>query len=194
MEDYKNKLLALIDSSTSKAQSLTSSFNEMLNEFGKQFEVFENEFDVFNLKMDEFALRNSTLFNDFDDLMKQVKEGLKDFSVTVPFDGSIGEEINYGVKDGKLEIEVTYHDETSEKSNKTTVLIPKNCDVEKISLTTDDEKKTATIVIPKIVKCEKKNEEPLKEEEKETAPSKPNRFWFKRDNKGRFVRRVPKKD
>ena len=180
MEDYKNKLLALIDSSTSKAQSLTSSFNEMLNEFGKQFEVFENEFDVFNLKMDEFALRNSTLFNDFDDLMKQVKEGLKDFSVTVPFDGSIGEEINYGVKDGKLEIEVTYHDETSEKSNKTTVLIPKNCDVEKISLTTDDEKK--------------KNEEPLKEEEKEMAPSKPNRFWFKRDNKGRFVRRVPKKD
>jgi hypothetical protein len=76
--------------------------------------------------------------------------------VTVPFDESIGETLDYSIDGNKLTIEVKFNDETSSRSNKTVVIIPANCDTARVSKTINNVAKTATIVIPKVVE---KNEE-----------------------------------
>ena len=119
-----------------------------------------------NEKKKELIKRGNELFGDFAELLKQVKESLTDFSVTVPFDESIGEKISYEVKDGKLEIEVSYADESQTRSNKTSVVIPTNCDLEQVSFTSNSTLKTATVTIPKKVI------EPIKEEAAPTEKPK----------------------
>ena len=124
------------------------------------------QIEYFNEKKKELIKRGNELFGDFAELLKQVKESLTDFSVTVPFDESIGEKISYEVKDGKLEIEVSYADESQTRSNKTSVVIPTNCDLEQVSFTSNSTLKTATVTIPKKVI------EPIKEEAAPTEKPK----------------------
>jgi hypothetical protein len=162
MKDFKNKLLGLIDNGASQAKSLIESFNDVVDSFDMNAQI-----EYFNEKKKELIKRGNELFGDFAELLKQVKESLTDFSVTVPFDESIGEKISYEVKDGKLEIEVSYADESQTRSNKTSVVIPTNCDLEQVSFTSNSTLKTATVTIPKKVI------EPIKEE---AAPTeKPNK-------------------
>jgi hypothetical protein len=160
MKDFKSKLLGLIDNGASQAKSLIESFNDVVDSFDMNAQI-----EYFNEKKKELIKRGNELFGDFAELLKQVKESLTDFSVTVPFDESIGEKISYEVKDGKLEIEVSYADESQTRSNKTSVVIPTNCDLEQISFTSNSTLKTATVTIPKKVI------EPLEEE----TPTKPKK-------------------
>lgn len=153
MVDFKSRLLSLIDNGASQAKSLIESFNDVVDSFDMDAQI-----DFFKEKKNELIKRGNELFGDFAELLKQVKESLTDFSVTVPFDESIGEKLSYEAKDGKLNIEVTYEDETSSRSNKTAVVIPSNCDLEQITLTKNATLKTATVTIPKKVI------EPVKEE------------------------------
>ena len=157
MKDFKSKLLGLIDNGASQAKSLIESFNDVVDSFDMDAQI-----EYFNEKKNELIKRGNELFGDFAELLKQVKESLTDFSVTVPFDESIGEKISYEVKDGKLEIEVSYADESQTRSNKTSVVIPTNCDLEQVSFSSNSTLKTATVTIPKKVI------EPIKEE---TAPT-----------------------
>ena len=159
MTDFKSKLLGLIDNGASQAKSLIESFNDVVNSFDMNAQI-----EYFNEKKKELINRGNELFGDFAELLKQVKESITDFSVTVPFDESIGEKISYEVKNGKLEIEVSYEDETQTRSNKTSVVIPTNCDLEQISFASNSTLKTATVTIPKKVA------EPLTKEE--AAPTK----------------------
>lgn len=161
MKDFKSKLLGLIDNGASQAKSLIESFNDVVDSFDMNAQI-----EYFNEKKKELIKRSNELFGDFAELLKQVKESLTDFSVTVPFDESIGEKISYEVKDGKLEIEVTYNDETSSRKNSTTVVIPANCDLEQVSFTSNCTLKTATVTIPKKVI------EPIKEEAAPTEKPK----------------------
>ena len=161
MKDFKSKLLGLIDNGASQAKSLIESFNDVVDSFDMNAQI-----EYFNEKKKELIKRGNELFGDFAELLKQVKESLTDFSVTVPFDESIGEKISYEVKDGKLEIEVTYNDETSSRKNSTTVVIPANCDLEQVSFTSNSTLKTATVTIPKKVI------EPIKEEAAPTEKPK----------------------
>ena len=161
MKDFKSKLLGLIDNGASQAKSLIESFNDVVDSFDMNAQI-----EYFNEKKKELIKRSNELFGDFAELLKQVKESLTDFSVTVPFDESIGEKISYEVKDGKLEIEVTYNDETSSRKNSTTVVIPANCDLEQVSFTSNSTLKTATVTIPKKVI------EPIKEEAAPTEKPK----------------------
>jgi hypothetical protein len=160
MKDFKSKLLGLIDNGASQAKNLIESFNDVVDSFDMNAQI-----EYFNEKKKELIKRGNELFGDFAELLKQVKESLTDFSVTVPFDESIGEKISYEVKDGKLEIEVSYADESQTRSNKTSVVIPTNCDLEQISFTSNSTLKTATVTIPKKVI------EPLEEE----TPTKPKK-------------------
>lgn len=160
MKDFKSKLLGLIDNGASQAKSLIESFNDVVDSFDMNAQI-----EYFNEKKKELIKRGNELFGDFAELLKQVKESLTDFSVTVPFDESIGEKISYEVKNGKLEIEVSYSDESQTRSNKTSVVIPTNCDLEQISFTSNSTLKTATVTIPKKVI------EPLEEE----TPTKPKK-------------------
>ncbi len=161
MKDFKSKLLCLIDNGASQAKSLIESFNDVVDSFDMNAQI-----EYFNEKKKEFIKRGNELFGDFAELLKQVKESLTDFSVTVPFDESIGEKISYEVKDGKLEIEVSYADESQTRSNKTSVVIPTNCDLEQVSFTSNSTLKTATVTIPKKVI------EPIKEEAAPTEKPK----------------------
>ena len=161
MKDFKSKLLGLIDNGASQAKSLIESFNDVVDSFDMNAQI-----EYFNEKKKELIKRGNELFGDFAELLKQVKESLTDFSVTVPFDESIGEKISYEVKNGKLEIEVSYSDETQTRSNKTSVVIPTNCDLEQVSFTSNSTLKTATVTIPKKVI------EPIKEEAAPTEKPK----------------------
>lgn len=161
MKDFKSKLLGLIDNGALQAKSLIEDFNDVVDSFDMNAQI-----EYFNEKKKELIKRGNELFGDFAELLKQVKESLTDFSVTVPFDESIGEKISYEVKDGKLEIEVSYADESQTRSNKTSVVIPTNCDLEQISFTSNSTLKTATVTIPKKVI------EPIKEEAAPTEKPK----------------------
>jgi len=161
MKDFKSKLLGLIDNGASQAKSLIESFNDVVDSFDMNAQI-----DFFNEKKKELIKRGNELFGDFAELLKQVKESLTDFSVTVPFDESIGEKISYEVKNGKLEIEVSYADESQTRNSKTSVVIPTNCDLEQVSFTSNSTLKTATVTIPKKVI------EPIKEEAAPTEKPK----------------------
>jgi hypothetical protein len=161
MRNFKNTLLALIDNGASQAKSLIEDFNDVVDSFDLNAQI-----DFFNDRKKELIKRGNELFGDFAELLKQVKESLTDFSVTVPFDESIGEKISYEVRNGKLEVEVSYADETQTRSNKTSVVIPTNCDLEQISFTSNSTLKTATVTIPKKVI------EPIKEEATPTEKPK----------------------
>lgn len=154
MKDFKNRLMRIIDNSASQAKS----FVEGVNEFVESFDV-DAQIDRFYEKKNELIKRGNELFGEFTELLKQVKDSFTDFSVTVPFDESIGEKLSYEVSDGNLNIEVSYADETQTRSNKTSVAIPSNCDLEQIRFTSNSTMKTATIMIPKKVA-----ETPIEEE------------------------------
>lgn len=170
MRDLKNRIFELIDAGSSQAKSLIESFNDVVESID-----FNAQIDFFKEKRKELVKRGNELFGDFAELLKQVKESFTDFSVTVPFDETIGEEITYEAKDGKLLIEVSYSDETSERSNKTSVLIPSNCDLGLMYLTTNKTAKTATVVIPKVVA-----ETPKEDENEKPIEVKPKKKVVKR--------------
>lgn len=161
MKDFKKTLIALIDNGSSKAKSLIESFNDVVDSFD-----MDAQLDYFNEKKKELIKKGNDLLGDFSELMKQIKESITDFSVTVPYDKSSGEKISYEVKDGKLNIEVTYNDETSVRCNTTSVLIPANCDLEKVNFDINETLKIATVTIPKKVV------EPNKEETVAKKPTK----------------------
>ena len=167
MKDFKSKLLGLIDNGASQAKSLIESFNDVVDSFDMDAQI-----EYFNEKKKELIKRGNELFGDFAELLKQVKESLTDFSVTVPFDESIGEKISYEVKDGKLEIEVSYADESQTRNSKTSVVIPTNCDLEQISFTSNSTLKTATVTIPKKVIDPVKEEAAPTEKPKKTVRKK----------------------
>ena len=215
MKNLKNTLLSLIDNGATQAKGFIENFNDLVESFD-----MESQLEYFNDRKKELIKRSNELFGDFSDLLKDVKESISDFSVTVPFDKDGGEKIGYNVSDNKLNIEVSYEDETTSRSNKTSVLIPNNCDLEHISLLTNALQKTATVTIPKKVNeptkengktkkkvASKKNtakKKAAKEEGEETTRissklaqklkqngAKYSQF-FNRDSSGRFVRRTPK--
>ena len=196
MEDFNNKLACLIDNWASQAKGFIDNFNDVVNSFD-----MASHLEHLNEMKHSIVKKSNDLFDDFSNLLKQVKENLSDFSVTVPFDEEIGEKIDYSIENGFLVINVSYSDETTNKINKTSVLIPTNCDLDKISLTTNNLEKTATINIPKVVRQKKEEETELDETETKTETChRENKFKRKcpkhhinmvRDVKGRFVRRVP---
>ena len=157
MKNWKDTFLSLIDSGAEQAKG----FVEMVNSFD-----WDSKVDYLKEYRDNLIEKGNDLVKSFTDLLKQVKDSLTDFSVTVPFDESLGEKLSYKVEDNKLVVEVTYSDETTTRSNNTSVVIPSNCDLEKISHTVNVALKTATITIPKVVI------EPVKEEAAPTEKPK----------------------
>ena len=206
MKNLKDTFLTLIDNSANQAKSLVEDFNDIVNSFD-----WDAHFDFINERRRDLIRKSGELFSDFTDLLKQVRDGLTDFSVTVPFDESIGEKLSYEVVDGKLEVEVTYKDERTSKSYKTSVVLPNNSDIEHITVTKNETLKTATIVVPKIPieipNVEEKKKKTVKKkkveaEETEHVSSKLAKKLkqnvskydrvLNRDERGRFVRREPK--
>ena len=146
MRGFRDTLLSVIDSSARKARDLVNGIGDSIDNFD-----WNAQLDYFAEKRDSLIERSNSLLKDFGELLKQVKDSFNDFSVTVPFDESIGEKLDYTIDGNKLKVVVTYNDETSSRSNETTVIIPANCDVTKVSKTINAVAKTATIGIPKVI-------------------------------------------
>ena len=160
MRGFRDTLLSVIDSSAKKARDLVNGIGESIDNFD-----WDAQLDFFAEKRDSLIERGNSLLKDFGELLKQVKDSFNDFSVTVPFDESIGEKLDYTIDGNKLKVVVTYNDETSSRSNETTVIIPANCDVTKVTKTINTVAKTATIGIPKVIAPGE-----VKEKEADAAP------------------------
>lgn len=141
---FRDRMLSLIDSSALQAKSLVETINDTFEKID-----FDSSMSFLAEKRDALMERGNSLLKEFGDLLKQVKDSLNDFSVTVPFDEELGETLEYSVEGDKLTIEVKFNDETSSRSNKTTVVIPANCDTSKVNKTINKVAKTAVISIPK---------------------------------------------
>lgn len=211
MANLKERLLGLVDISTRQTKNLLDSMNETINSIDWDAQV-----KTLTEMKDSLLKKGNELLGEFNELMKEVKNNLTDFEVTVPFDEALGEKFEYAIEDGKLTVEVSYKDETTERSNKTVVSIPQNCDVEKVTTKCNTLNKTMTVVIPKTI-VETEEKEKAEEEEKphgfklrnSTTPKKKvetpeehqasskllKKFHestggsLKRDGKGRFVKR-----
>ena len=211
MANFKERLLGLIDNGASAAFDLIDRMNETFNSID-----WDSQFENLSEMKDSLMKKGNDLLGEFNELMKQVKNGISDFEVTVPFDESLGEKLETKVEDGKLTVEVSFKDETSERSNKTTVVIPQNCDIEKMETKFNTLAKTATVVIPKVIKErvdeEKKDGYKLKKsatpkktvsdgDTHEAASKLLKKFrenssasGIKRAPNGRFVKRTPTTD
>ena len=161
MKGLRERLLSVIDSSAKQAMDLVNDFSDSINSFD-----WDEQLSYLNEKKNSLIERGNLWLKDFGELLKQVKESFNDFSVTVPFDESIGEKLDFSINGNKLKVVVTYEDETSSRSNETTVIIPANCDVSKVSKTINTVAKSATISIPKVITT---NDE-MKEKEATAAP------------------------
>lgn len=178
MKNLKNTFLGLIDTGASQAKSLVESFNDIVNSFD-----MDAQLAYLKERKNDLIKKSNELFNDFSDLIKQVKDSLSDFSVTVPYDEESGEKFSYEVVDGRLNIEVTYSDETTGHQHKTTVLIPSNCNLEELSYEVNKTKKCLTITIPKNLKLKEDVEEPKTEPntpEDAEPPKKPQKKTVKK--------------
>jgi hypothetical protein len=214
MANLRETLLGLVETSTRQTKNIIDTVNETFNSID-----WDAQIKTFNDMKENFLKKSNELLGDFNELLKEVKNNITDFEVTVPFDESLGEKFEYAIEDGKLIVEVSFKDENTERSNKTTVNIPQNCDVEKVSTRFNDLTKTMTVVIPKVIvepKEEAKEEEvttprgfklrnaatPKKKKVEETpeahqAASKLLKKFrentanggLQRDGKGRFVKR-----
>lgn len=214
MGNFKEKLLGLIDNGTSTAMDLFGTMKNTIDSID-----WDEQFNSLNEVKESLLKKGNDLLGEFNELLKQVKNNITDFEVIVPFDESLGEKFECNVEDGKLIVEVSFKDENTERSNKTTVNIPQNCDVEKMTHKYNNVNKTMTIIIPKVIvePTEKKEDEtpgyklkkttatPKKEvEETHQAESKllkkfrentakaSGRVVMPRSANGRFVKRTPK--
>jgi Icc-related predicted phosphoesterase len=177
MGTFRDSVLSLIDSSAQRAKNLVDTINDTFERID-----FDSSMNFLSEKRDSLIERGNSLLKEFGDLLKQVKDSFNDFSVTVPFDESLGETLEYSIDGDKLTVEVKFNDETSSRCNKTVVIIPANCDTTRVSKTINNVAKTATIAIPKVVE---KNEE----KENKAAEAAPRQ---RRKPAGLRPRREPK--
>lgn len=153
MANFKEKLLGLIDNGAATARAFMDTMNETIDSID-----WNAQFNSLMDMKDSLMEKRNALMKEFNELMKQVKNSITDFEVTVPFDEALGEKFESKVENGKLIIEVTFKDDNCERSSKTAVNVPENCDVEKMTQKYNATNKTMTVVIPKVIM------EPVKEE------------------------------
>ena len=150
-----------MDTGVSQAMKLVDSINETIDGID-----WDEQFESLNSVKDSLIEKGNSLLSDFNELVKQVKNNISDFEVSVPFDESIGEKFESKIENGKLIVEVTFKDDNTERSNRTCVLIPQNCDIEKKSEKYNSLAKTMTVIIPKVISEPK---EEAKDEKKKSA-------------------------
>lgn len=162
MKTLKERILGLIDESSLKAKDFIDGVSETVNSIN-----WDSHLEYLNEQKDSLLRKSAELFGEFNDLLKQVKDSLSDFTVVVPFNDGIGEKLEYNVEDGILHILVSYEDETTTRTNKTQVKIPSNCDVSTIRHEVNKSLGNAKIIISKVI--DPKKEDAVETEENTTA-------------------------
>lgn len=180
--DFRSKFLTAIDNVAAQTKALVNDISDSINSVD-----FDNTYDYLMGRKDALLEKSNSIMKDLGDFFKQVKESMTDFSVTVPFDEASGEKFTYSIDGDTLTVEITFNDETQSRCNKTSVLVPENCDTSRISHVVNNVTKSLTISIPKVV--EKPKDEKSEEKPKKTRKVAPKpAAKMKRDEKGRFVK------
>ena len=168
MANLKEKLLGLMDNGVTQAMKLVDTIQETMNDID-----WDEQFESLNSMKDSLIKKGNELIGDFTELVKQVKDNISDFEVTVPFDEAAGEKFESKIDGHKLTLEVTFKDEFTERSSKNVVTIPSNCDIEKMELKANAANKTMTVVIPKkLEESSDVNDIPASERRTDTVESK----------------------
>ena len=97
MANLKEKLLGLMDNGVSQAMKLVDTIQETMDGID-----WDEQFEFLNEKKEAMLKKGEELLGDFNELMKQVKNNLTDFEVTVPFDEALGEKFSYAVEGNKI--------------------------------------------------------------------------------------------
>lgn len=143
MKDFSKQLMRMASLAAAQAKNMVDEVNETLSSID-----WDEQWARFNERKEALVRRGNAWLDEFNDFVKQVRESVCDFKVTVPFDPNT-EEYSYNIDGEKLFIEVTFNSETTSRCSKTTVVIPEHCDVSRIQTEVNKVKKTLTITIPK---------------------------------------------
>lgn len=173
MKDLTNKLLSAVDATALRTKRLITDLNDTISSID-----WDGQMETFRKHKNTFLSRINTAWDELNQLMKQVKDTLSDYTVTVPFDEDGGEQISYNIEDGKLTVEVTYNDEGSSRCNRTTVILPSNCDASQVKADINRVNKTAKIIVPKIAEAA----EPINHESQPTEERQPSQPGTSNEN------------
>lgn len=160
MGNFSDKLISIIDKSAKKAQEVIEEASNSFDEMN-----WNEKLDDIKACKDRIIRRGNEWLREFDGLMEKVKDTFKDFTVTVPFDKDNGEQISYDfTEDGKyIVINVSFADDSIERTNRTKLRLPEDCDTEHCTMTINKTHKLAVFTIPK-----KEPTDDVREEEAET--------------------------
>ena len=155
----RDSLLRIIDNGGRQALSL----------FDEAQRAFDN-FD-FDATVDSLLEKGNTLYGNFNDLMKNIKDTVSDFKVIVPFNEK-KEKFSYDVKDNVLTVTVTGKGTKRE----TKVTVPSNCIVDELSHSINQKRRELIVTIPKDVS---KDENLLRIKENAVGKAKETVGWLK---------------
>lgn len=132
-----NALSRLIDNGERQALSLLSEAQRAINNFD------------FDATVDSIVEGSKNAFAGFNDIMKNIKDTISDLKVIVPFNEK-KEEFKYDIEGNILKVTVCSKNCIKNFSKReTTVTIPGNCMLDKISHTVDKKHGNLIITIPK---------------------------------------------
>ena len=144
---FKKAMISLLNDGTKKTVDMMNEFNTFINDID-----FDKRLDELNKVKANLVERGNKLISDFADFLKQASDSVRDFKVTLPFDGERGERFKFKIEDGnKLVVFITYESDNETKYLQNTFTIPANCVINETMTVTDPEKKTMSIIIPKAV-------------------------------------------
>ena len=144
---FKKAMISLLNDGAKRTVDIMNEFNTFINDID-----FDKRLDDLNKVKSNLVERGNQLISDFSDFLKQAKDSVSDFKVTVPYDGERGERFKFKFEEGnKLVVFVTYESDNETKYLQHTFTIPANCVVEETMTVPDFGKKTMTIIIPKAV-------------------------------------------
>lgn len=188
MNDFREKVSALINTASEQANSLLGEFNNIVN----SFEIDEKYGSLLNEKKNDLISKSNKVLNDFSDLLKQVKDNFKDMTIVVPFNEDKGEKFTITKEGNRVTVEVKYEDEKTTKHNKTSVFIGEECDWDNHTVSVNKFNNTLTLTIPK-KKTEGDDAKPtfLSKLEKKLKENEDKFAKIMENNGMRFVRRNP---
>lgn len=145
MKDFTKKVLALVERQADQAKRLIDAANGAIETFDLAAEIA-----YLKERKETILAKGRELMNEVNEFYDSIKTYMSDFVLTIPFDGKKGEEVSMDIVDGTAVITVIFEseDESYRRSKRET--IPQGFDIDSAELVIDEEKGTASIVIPKL--------------------------------------------
>ena len=128
---------------------LSTCFN-LLNDTQRLFDEFDTEAFTKSVvqRKNDLLIQGNEWLNRMNDFLKEVKDTVTAFTVTVPFEEG-KDTINLSVKGNVLTIVTEFKTKTTSRKSVNTVTLPADCDPKRMTNKVNPDKHTVTIIIPK---------------------------------------------